>query len=194
LFQAAATAGELTATAAELISRAGEATTALPSAPDRVAAEGNSTDEDDPAGWLVAEGGVAGGAEFLFALGAVTAALRRRSTDRRELAALFVALVGTEAPRREVANRLRVLVAGDAEVDGGLTAADALESDELEPGVVEPSSAAAIPGVAPNATPTPAVTAPIWSHRSTGNVAESRVERRIPLWLGMIELLGKDIG
>jgi hypothetical protein len=51
-----------------------------------------------------------------------------------------------------------------------------------------------MPGVAANATPTPAVTAPIWSHRSTGNVPESRFERRIPLWLGMIELLGKDIG
>jgi hypothetical protein len=73
-------------------------------------------------------------------------------------------------------------------------AADELESGEDEPEVVAPSSAAAMAGVAPNATPTPAVTAPIWSHRSTGNVAESRFERRIPLWLGMIELLGKDIG
>ena len=184
----------MTATADEVTSRTDESTTVLLGAPDRVAAEGNSTDEDDPAGWLVAEGGVAGGAEFLFALGAVIAVLRRRSTDRRELAALCVALVGTEAPGREVANRLRVLVAGDAEVDGELTAADELESGEVEPGVVEPSSAAATPGVAANATPTPAVTAPIWSHRSTGNVAESRFERRIPLWVCTIELLGKDIG
>jgi hypothetical protein len=142
----------------------------------------------------VAEIGIAGGAEFLFTPGAAIAALRCRPTDRRELAALFAGWVATEVPGREAADRLRVLVAGDAAVEGELTTADELESGEVEPEIAAPSSAVAIPGVAPNATPTPAVTAPIWSHRSTGNVAESRFERRIPLWLGMIELLGKDIG
>ena len=89
------------------------------------------------------------------------APLRWRSTERRELAALFAGWVATEVPWREAADRLRFLVAGDAEVDGELTATDELESGEDEPGVVAPSSAAAMPGVAPNATPTPAVTAPI---------------------------------
>jgi hypothetical protein len=59
---------------------------------------------------------------------------------------------------------------------GAVTRGDELESGELEPAEGAPSSAAAMPGVTANATPTPAVTAPTWSHRSTGNVAESRFE------------------
>jgi hypothetical protein len=180
--------------AAEVISRALGATTAFTGAPDRIAAEGISTADDDDTGWLGLGVEDIGELDFLFASSAVMPPLRWRSTDRRELAALFAGWVATETPWREAADRPRVLVAGEAEVDGELTATDELESGEDEPEVVVPSSAAAMAGVAPNATPTPAVTAPIWSHRSTGNVAESRFERRIPLWLGMIELLGKDVG
>ena len=180
--------------AAAVISGALGATNSSPCAPNEVAAEVISTADDDDAGWLEPGVSFVGEVDFLFASSAVMPPLRWRSTERRELAALFAGWAATEAPWREAADRLRVLVAGDAEVDGELTATDELESEEDEPEVVAPSSAAAMPGVAPNATPTPAVTAPIWSHRSTGNVAKSRFERRIPLWLGMIELPGKDIG
>ena len=179
--------------AAAVISRAVGAKTTSAFAPDEVAAEGISTTDGDDTGWLEPGVDFVGEVGVLFASSAVMPPLRWRSTDRRELAALFAGWVATEAPWREDADRVRVLVAGVAEIDGELTATDVLESGELEPAVVAPSSAAAMPGVAPNATPTPAVTAPIWSHRSTGNVAESRFERRIPLWVAMIELLDKDV-